>query len=63
MIDTNAHYQGGSYWETNRSQTSGCPIYAPIAFPIDLVFKIEFCNDVATAAKRHTWGALKLLYR
>jgi hypothetical protein len=62
-VDTLAHYASGAYWESNRSQTSGCPIYSPFWFPIDFVFRVEFCEDAVTGTHRRTWGELKLLYR
>ena len=65
MIDTNNHYPDGWFWESERSDFyPDCPIYSPTrTYYVDLCFRATFCKDAVTAARRQTWGALKLLYR
>jgi hypothetical protein len=61
--DTNPYPQG-IYWLTSRSLTSCVlPGVAGGEDNTDLLFRIEFCREITTAALQQTWGALKVIYR
>lgn len=64
LADSTNGYPEGRAWKT--SPIWDCSTVGPAqARPpmIDLIFKVVFCSDTTTAARRTSWGQLKLRYR
>ena len=64
--DDTTLYQDGDLWSTPRSSCHLSPsMQLRLAkYPrSDLVFQVGLCPDVATPARRTSWGRLKTLYR
>ena len=56
-------FEEGVGWVTSRGTCVDLDASVFEAPHGDLIFKMEFCHDVATSTRRTTWGTLKSIYR
>jgi hypothetical protein len=63
IADTRNDYADGMYWVTGRAGGCYLPAIAGGGDYDDLCFRIEYCAEATTPARRNTWGQLKILYR